>query len=258
MNVTDVEGSASLAEQRPESDGRSWPATLGLTVASWTVLCAFVVSVGWLITHPLTGSVGRVDDELARWVAAQRTPALDGAAFAGQLVGDTLMGQIGLVLIAVGFSLWRRTVVPAVFVGLVEAGLLGIYLVAGNLVPRDRPPIKVLDPGLDPSHSFPSGHVATTTAIYGTLVVLTWTYWRMHRWLAVLLLLPLVAAAARLYQGAHHLSDVATSLVYAPLWLATVTFLVLWGRGAPGPGRLTVGSGDRRSGAAPGAPSAGP
>ncbi|HEX6249124.1 MAG TPA: phosphatase PAP2 family protein [Nocardioidaceae bacterium] len=259
MATTDVEGSASLAERQLERHGRSWQSTVGLALVSWTVLCGFVVAVGWLLTQPLTGSVGRGDDDLALWIAARRTPTLDDVAFAGQLVGDTLVGQIGLILIAVGFSLWQRSVVPAVVVGLVEAGLLGIYLVAGHLIPRDRPPVKVLDPGLDPSHSFPSGHVATTTAIYGTLVVLTWTYWRMHRWMAVLLLLPLVAAVARLYQGAHHLSDVLTSLVYAPLWLATVTFLVLWGRGAPGPGRpsLTDAPGERSSGSVPAAPPAG-
>lgn len=237
MAAMDVEGSASFAEGQLEKHGRSWQGTLGLVVLAWAVLCGFVVAVGWLLTHPLSGSVGKADDDLALWIAAQRTPTLDDVAFAGQLVGDTIAGQIGLVLIAVGFSLWQRSVVPAVFVGLVEAGLLGIYLVAGHLIPRDRPPVKVLDPGLVPDHSFPSGHVATATAIYGTLVVLTWTYTKgRHRWMAVLLLLPVVALVARLYQGAHHLSDVLTSLVYAPTWLAAVTFLVLWGRAAPGPG----------------------
>ncbi|HEU4513772.1 MAG TPA: phosphatase PAP2 family protein [Nocardioidaceae bacterium] len=237
MAAMDVEGSASFAEGQLEEHGRSWQRTLGLVVLAWAVLCGFVVAIGWLLTHPLRGSVGEADDDLALWIADQRTPTLDDVAFAGQLVGDTLAGQIGLVLIAVGFSLWRRSVVPAVFVGLVEAGLLGIYLVAGNLIPRDRPPVKVLDPGLVPDHSFPSGHVATATAIYGTLVVLTWTYTKgRHRWMAALLVLPVVALVARLYQGAHHLSDVLTSLVYAPVWLATVTFLVLWGRAAPGPG----------------------
>ena len=236
MAGTDVEGSAALTEDQLEQHGRSWQHTLGLLVLAWTVLAAAVTAVGWLLTHPLASSVGETDDDLAVWIAAQRTPTLDDVARVGQFIGDTLAGQIGLIAIAVGFSLWRRSVVPAVFVGLVEAGLLGIYLVAGNLIPRDRPPVEVLDPGLVPDHSFPSGHVATATAIYGTLLVLTWTYARAHRWMLVLLVMPVLALIARLYQGAHHLSDVLTSLVYAPLWLATVTLLVLWGRGAPGPG----------------------
>jgi undecaprenyl-diphosphatase len=245
MAAMEVEGPASSDESPREPRERGWPQTLGLLVLVWAALCGAVVAVGWLLTHPLSGSVGKVDDDLALWIGEQRTPTLNDVAFAGQLVGDTLVGQIALALMAVGFSLWQRSLVPAVFVGLVEAGLLGIYLVAGHLIPRDRPPIKVLDPGLVPDHSFPSGHVATTTAIYGILVVLTWTYWRTQRWMAALLVLPVVAATARMYQGAHHLSDVLTSLVYAPFWLATVTFLVLWGSRAPGPGH------DRRYDAEP-------
>ncbi len=236
MVETDVHGSAEPAQEQLQRQRRGWQPTLGLLLLAWLVLAAAVTGVGWLLTHPLTGSVGKADDDLALWIAAQRTPTLDDVAVVGRLAGDTLVGQIGLVAIAAGFSLWRRTLLPAVFVGLVEAGLLGVYLVAGVLVPRDRPPVKVLDPGLVPDHSFPSGHVATATAISGTLLVLTWTYARVHRWMLALAVMPVVALLARLYEGAHHLSDVLTSLVYAPVWLAVVTCLLLWGRAAPGPG----------------------
>jgi undecaprenyl-diphosphatase len=233
MTAMQLEGSTPATDESTPASrtDRGWPGTLGMLAVSWAALCSFVVGVGWLLTHPLTGSVGEVDDDLARWFAAQRTPTLDDVAVAGAFVGDTLAGQIGLVAVALGFSLWQRSLLPAVFVGLVEAGLLGIYLVAGTLIPRMRPPVEILDPGLVPDHSFPSGHVATATAIYGSIVVLTWTYGRAARWwVAPLLILPLCALVARLYQGAHHLSDVLTSLVYAPAWLATVTALVLWGR----------------------------
>lgn len=236
MSAMQLEDSAPVTgrSDRPDRTDRGWPRTLGLLTVAWAALCSFVVGVGWLLTHPLAGSVGKADDDLARWLAAQRTPTLDDVAAVGAFVGDTLAGQIGLVVIALGFSLWQRSVLPAVFVGLVEAGLLGIYLVAGNLIPRQRPPVEILDPGLVPDHSFPSGHVATATAIYGSLVVLTWAYGRAARWwVAPLLILPLCALVARLYQGAHHLSDVLTSLVYAPVWLATVTVLVLWPRSRP-------------------------
>ena len=36
---------------------------------------------------------------------------------------------------------------------------------------------------------------------------------------------------ARLYQGAHHLTDVLTSLIYASVWLAVLFVLVLRGHG---------------------------
>jgi undecaprenyl-diphosphatase len=85
-----------------------------------------------------------------------------------------------------------------------------------------------------PDHSFPSGHVGTATAVYVGIVLLTWVYARRaRRWVWVLLALPFVVMLARLYQGAHHLTDVLTSLVYASVWLAVLFTLLLAGR-APG------------------------
>jgi membrane-associated phospholipid phosphatase len=232
-----LESPTSLS--RPSfSPDRTWPTTLALLVVSWTTLCAVVVGVGWLLVHPLAASVGELDDDLARWLAEHRTPVLNDLATVGAFAGDTRAGQIGLVAVALGFSLWQRSVVPALFVALVEAGLLGIYLVATYLISRPRPPVKVLDPALVTDDSFPSGHVATAVAIYGSIVVLTWTYGRAVRWWTTpLLVLPLCAVIARLYEGAHHLSDVLTSLAYATLWLATVTSVLLRSRSTPPDGR---------------------
>ena len=208
--------------------GRSTRATTGLLVLAWVLLCGAVLGVGWLLVHPLAASVGGVDDDLALWLAGHRTSALDGLAAVGQVPGNTISGQIVLLVIAVGFSWWQRSWVPAIFVVVVDAGQLGIYLAATQLVPRQRPPVRILDPGLVPDHSFPSGHVATSVAICGSLVLLTWTYRRTARWwTSPLLLVPLCVATARLYQGAHHLSDVLTSLVFATLWLGVVAALLL-------------------------------
>ena len=88
--------------------------------------------------------------------------------------------------------------------------------------------MKILDPGLVPDHSFPSGHVGTATALFGCAVVLVWVYARAARWWAIpLLLLPVVCLLSRLYEGAHHLTDVLTSMAYTSLWIAAVASLVL-------------------------------
>ena len=138
--------------------------------------------------------------------------------------------------------------VPALFLALVTCGIGGIYYVGS----QRRPPAnarrsKILDPGLDPTHSFPSGHVGTAIALYGGIVVLSWTYARAARWWVtpLLLVLPLVVLVARLYQGAHHLSDVLTSLVFASIWVGTVAALPLAGSietvaAAPGNGGLMI------------------
>jgi undecaprenyl-diphosphatase len=101
--------------------------------------------------------------------------------------------------------------------------------------------VKILDPGLDPMHSFPSGHTGAAVAVYGLVVVLVWTYARSARWwVAPLLLVPLLVAVSRLYAGVHHLSDVLTSVLYGSVWLAATATVLL--------------SGVRRAGAEPVAP----
>ncbi len=68
---------------------------------------------------------------------------------------------------------------------------------------------------------------------YGVLVVgalafhLTRTVASASRWVWPLYAVPLVVAVSRLYQGAHHPTDVLTSLVVAPLWVAAVAHVVL-------------------------------
>jgi membrane-associated phospholipid phosphatase len=117
-----------------------------------------------------------------------------------------------------------------VFLALVTAGVGGIYFVAGHVDPRQRPPVRILDPGLVPDHSFPSGHVGTATAVYGAIVVLSWAYARRSRsWVWGLLVLPVLVLLARLYQGAHHLTDVLATVVYASVWVLVLARLLLTG-----------------------------
>ena len=126
-------------------------------------------------------------------------------------------------MVAVALSWWRRSFVPAIFVGLLVAGIGGFYWVATHLISRDRPPVRILDPGLVPDDSFPSGHVATATAVYGGLAVLLWVLApAARRWVWLLFLLPLFVALARLYQGAHHVTDVLASFAYTTAWLAVL------------------------------------
>ncbi|HTE71920.1 MAG TPA: phosphatase PAP2 family protein [Actinomycetes bacterium] len=209
----------------PES--RSWPATLGLLAGAWAAVAAVVVAWGWVLTNHLEGSIGAVDDDLARQITDERTPILTDAAEIGTYLGETRVGGIVVALAAVVFALWKRTWLPIVFVAIVEAGLGGIYRLGIHVDPRDRPPVQSLDTGLDPQHSFPSGHVGTAMAIFLVLLSLVFAYTRASRgWGMLLVVVPLACLAARLYQGAHHLSDVLTSVVYAAAWIGIVARLV--------------------------------
>jgi membrane-associated phospholipid phosphatase len=210
------------------SRDRSVPATALLVLGWWVVVTAVVVGVGRLITHPLAGPVDGFDNPISRWFAGERTSSLDPVADAGTLLGETVVGVGVAVVAAIVFSLWQRSLRPAIFLALTEAAIGGLYVVATHLDPRDRPPVKILDAGLVPDASFPSGHVATATVAYVGVVVLLLTYTRVvARWATPLLLLPVFVLLARLYQGAHHLTDVLTSIVYASTLLLVMTRLVL-------------------------------
>ena len=163
---------------RPGTPARR-PVALGvIVVMAWTLILGVVVGVGWLITHPWAHAVDSFDNPVSRWFAGERTSALNAPAEVGTFLGETVVGMGVAVVAAVGFSLWRRQVRPAVFLALVTAGVGGFYFVATHVDPRQRPPVRILDPGLVPDHSFPSGHVGTATAVYGAIVVLAWAYAR--------------------------------------------------------------------------------
>ncbi|MCW2794156.1 MAG: phosphoesterase, PA-phosphatase related protein [Nocardioides sp.] len=210
------------------SRDRSVPATALLVLVWWVAVMAVVVGVGWLITHPLAGPVDGFDNPISRWFADQRSSSLNPVADAGTLLGETVVG-VGVALVAaVVFSLWQRSLRPAIFLALTEAAIGGLYFVATHLDPRDRPPVRILDAGLVPDASFPSGHVATATVAYAGVVVLVLTYARAGGlWATPLLLLPVFVLLARLYQGAHHLTDVLTSVGYAAVLLVVMARLVL-------------------------------
>ena len=215
-------------DARPGTDGHGWQRVAVVSVVAWVVICAAVVGWGWLLTHPLASSVNPTDNHIARWFAGERRASLNDYADLGTLLGETVIGASAFTVVGLVVSLVRRTWRPIILVAILEAGIGGFYLVATTLITRDRPPVKILDAGLDPHASFPSGHTATALVFCVGTLVLIWTYFRRARWWFTWLpLLPVGTVLARLYQGAHHLTDVLTSVVYASVWLAVVAAVLL-------------------------------
>jgi len=225
-------GSASPSARPP----LAWPGQIAVLIAVWAVLVAIVVGVGKLITGPLESTIDPPENDLARWFVGERTSGRSQLADVATFLGDTYT-VLGLGLVtALGVWLWRREGRPVLFVLTTLVGAVALYLVTVSVDPRPRPPVKILDPGLDPTHSFPSGHVGASIAAYGVIVVLVWVYARRARWwVTPLLLVPPLIALARLYEGAHHLSDVLASVVYASVWLVTTTIVCLSSRASPTP-----------------------
>jgi undecaprenyl-diphosphatase len=188
---------------------------------------AVEVGVGWLITHPLKSTMAH-ENSVNRWFVRERSSDLTHVADAGTMIGATLTGLIALAVIALVFALWQRSLWPVVFVLALDGGIGLFYLASTTLDPRNRPPVHILQSGLVHDHSFPSGHTATATAIAGALAVLLWVYTRLARAaIAVLTVLPVWTMLSRLYEGAHHVSDVLVALVVTLVWLAVCARMLL-------------------------------
>jgi len=206
-------------------------------LAAWALIFTVVVLVGVALTGPLAASVGVVDNDVERSLADHRSTSLTAMAQGASLLGETITQ---LVLVPVLLFLawwWLHRLAPVVFLGLAAVGELSGYLLTVSIVSRPRPPVPLLDSGLDPLHSYPSGHVAAAMATYGGLAVVCWTFgtdpWR--RLSAVLLVAPPLVALARLYLGVHHPTDVLVSLIFMSAWLAVTASVLLMSHLAPPP-----------------------
>jgi undecaprenyl-diphosphatase len=214
----------------------SVPRRFVVLVVGCALICGAVVAVGWLLTHPLKGTM-RGENDVNRWFADQRTGTLTDVADTGTLLGETVTGVVVLAVLALGFAIWKRSWWPVVFVVVLDAGLGLFYLAGTELDPRQRPPVRILQSGLVPDASFPSGHTGTATAIGGVLAALLWAYTRVARWvLAMLIVVPAYTMVSRLYVGALLVSDVLVAFVYAGLWLLLCARLLLPARAASQPG----------------------
>ena len=126
---------------------------------------------------------------------------------------------------------WRSLVTVTVCV----VGGLALNVLVKHAFQRPRPMLD--DPLLTlETYSFPSGHVAGSTLVYGLLVVLAFR--RTTRSGTRLLVLAGAAAAiglvafTRLYLGVHYLSDVIAGFLEGVAWLALClsALEILWGR----------------------------
>jgi membrane-associated phospholipid phosphatase len=228
-------------------------AALWLLLA-WIVIIGLVIAFGEAVTGPVKDSIGSGDNHVERVLAQHRSGTLTDVADDLSLLGETWTVVIaGLVLMLLAW-LWRREFWSVTFVAVALVGEITGYLLVVSIVSRSRPPVRILDPGLDPNHSYPSGHVAAAMGLYGGAALLIWMFSaRRWRWLsAALIVLPLLVALARLYLGAHHPSDVLTSIVFMSAWLAVAAVVLLRGATRSGtsadpddsPG-LPVRAGDR-------------
>ena len=189
----------------------------------------------------LTGDpIVRWDVEFAAWLHAHAvTPAID--VFRVVTLAGNIVVLAALSLGAVAYLLRQRKLNEAI---LVCAAAVGIEVLdAGLKLAFHRPRPRLSYTHLD-TYSFPSGHAAGTTAIYGVLAFLIARNGGPRRWItcgALLVAVVVVVGFSRLYLEAHYLSDVLAGAALGLVWLSVCVLVFLLTRSKPLPARAARG-----------------
>ncbi|MEZ5179987.1 MAG: phosphatase PAP2 family protein [Acidimicrobiales bacterium] len=182
------------------------------------------LSIGLAVLAAWDG--GRVllhlDDPVARWMAAHRTPVLTDVFNAASHLGDNTFIFATATLLA----LWTWSRCRYLAVALILAALFRPLLefVLKAVVDRPRPDVEPLGTFRGPSH--PSGHPLAAASLWGLVPAVVALHIRSRAlwWAATVWSCTVVVAvaASRVYKGAHYLTDVTASLSWAALYLAAV------------------------------------
>ena len=209
-------------------DGRTTLVRLGSAALA---ISALLIALGLMVTGPLSGTA------LVRWDVGAVEAAMDlrSAALTDVMHAvDRFGGLWGIVIATVAVAAlslahrgsWR----PAVVVVLAVVGEVLIYTAVSRTVGRARPEVPDLTAGLPAAASFPSGHVAAVTAVYGALCLVVLAYGRGWWRAAVVVVAATIVAvtmASRVYLAAHHPTDTVAGLLVSLLWLGALHRYVL-------------------------------
>jgi len=178
------------------------------------VLFGVVVGFGFTLKGPLY-EFSEWENNVNRWFQDGRTATGESVTKLMSMIGNTeyVIG-VGVIVCAI---VWWRTkewwfaVVPMIAISLQAT----VFVIAAWVVGRDRPNVERLDP-TPPTSSYPSGHVGASTALYVSFALMATRISNVvvRRVVIVLCIVaPLLVSYARLYRGAHHVSDIVWGII---------------------------------------------
>ncbi|MEU8269577.1 glycosyltransferase [Sphaerisporangium sp. NPDC049002] len=186
----------------------------------------FLLSVLALVLATLLGFAARTpgwtawDWAFSRAVQSARAPWPTGVAQVLNLGFSTVSGIVVVIVLTAWLTFAGRRADAARSVVIVLAGW-GISMILKVVVARPRPPIQHALLGELGDNSFPSGHVCLTLSLAVVAALLV-----RRRWvIAVGAVVVMAQMFARIYLGAHYLTDTVGSLVAAPAAIVLISSL---------------------------------
>jgi membrane-associated phospholipid phosphatase len=147
------------------------------------------------------------DSGVREWILAHQNPAVHSFFAWSSKIGS--VSPFCWAAVVVSFIFFVRGRRRATVSGLIAPALaVFTYLGAKKFLPRVRPPS---DAALhEATHSFPSAHATTSTAVCCTIAYLLWCEGMLSPRAAVLLAIapPLIIGASRVYLDVHWTTDV--------------------------------------------------
>ena len=189
---------------------------------------AAALSAGaWLVGPVIRGflqlnAIQEADSQVAAWLHRAASPALTEFLLWVSWVHGTV-GILALTAI-VAAATWRyaNRLPMAVLTVVVPGGLL-LNVAIKHVVQRPRPDWGYAFQALE-TYSFPSGHTAGASLLYGVVVVLLWPRVRNSGARIGTVIgagtLVLLVAMSRIVLGVHFLSDCIAAVIEAGVWLA--------------------------------------
>ncbi len=198
-------------------------------VGSVLLIAAVLIGLGLMMVHfGADDRIGHWDEHVNEWFAQHRGPIWTRFSGDFTFLADT-DGVAAVTVLVTVVLLLRRW---GGFAWLLAAGLaveLTVFLATNYAVERPRPYVAHL--GSTPTtSSWPSGHVAATTVLYGGIAVLIMvaTSRRLPRlagWTVAVVLITCVALS-RIYRGDHHPVDTFAGFVLGAAALGAAVFVV--------------------------------
>lgn len=192
--------------------------TVGTLVSLWFTYLFFGIWQDLVGNEPLIAA----DLRIINLVQIFRTPLFNNVMLLFTDLAHWPAVWLGITFVSVYLIFQKRLYYLIILLLSVGGGEIFVWLIK-TTVARPRPPL-VNALIVEPSFSFPSGHMFVALSFYGLLVYFLWhRYKRWWRRALILIIGSLLVAAigfSRIYLGVHWPSDVLASFAAGMAWLA--------------------------------------